>query len=78
LQAGILEGNLQAVTKSRDVAMNDLKGIQTKLADATAQMSLLRTKGENWQRQAEEAQRAIVELKETRKPARAPRKPKIE
>ncbi|MFD2274459.1 hypothetical protein ACFS07_34575 [Undibacterium arcticum] len=45
-KAGMLEGNLQAVITARDVAVTELKGIQTQLANATAQMSLLRTDAE--------------------------------
>jgi hypothetical protein len=46
-KAGMLEGNLPAVITPRDVAVKKLVDIQTRLADATAQMSLLRTNAEN-------------------------------
>jgi len=77
-KAGMLEGNLQAITTNRDMAVNDLKSIQAQLADATAQLFVVRTEVEKWQRQAEEAQRMVAELRETPKPARAPRKTKAE
>ncbi|MFC6522893.1 ATPase [Undibacterium arcticum] len=77
-KAGMLEGNLQAVITARDVAVTELKGIQTQLANATAQMSLLRTDAENWQRQAEEAKRTVAEMRDAQKPTRSPRKPKAE
>lgn len=77
-KAGVLEGNLQAVITARDMAMTELKSIQKQLADTTAQMSLLRSDAENWQRQAEEAKRMVVEIRDAQKPARSPRKPKAE
>jgi uncharacterized coiled-coil DUF342 family protein len=53
-KAGVLEGNLQAVTANRDLAINELKGVQAQLTEATAQVSLLRTEAESWRQKAEE------------------------
>jgi len=75
---GMLEGNLQAVIITRDMAVTELKDIQKQLTDATAQMSLQRFAAENWQRQAEEAKRVVVELKDVQKPVRSQRKIKLD
>jgi chromosome segregation ATPase len=77
-KAGILEGNLQAVTSARDMAAAELRTTQKQLADMTSQISSLRTDAENWQRQVEEAQRSITTIRESQKPARPSRKPKAE
>jgi len=75
---GKLEGNLQAVTTSRDLMANELKAAQVQLADATAQAQMMRAEAENWHRQAEEYQRIIAELREPAKSPKTPRKPRRE
>lgn len=74
----MLEGSLRAATTTRDMAINELKGVQTQLTETTAQISFVRTEVENWRRQAEESQRLLSELRESTKPARSPRKPKAD
>ena len=77
-KAGVLEGNLQAVTASRDTAVGELKTVQAQLAEATAQLTSMRGDVDSWRSQTENAQRTIAELREAPKPVRAPRKPKAE
>jgi chromosome segregation ATPase len=75
---GILEGNLQAVTASRDMTVIDLKAVQAQLAEVAAKLGSLLNEGESWRLQAEEAQRMVAELRKAPKPVRVPRKSKTE
>lgn len=77
-KAGVLEGNLQAVTASRDTAVGELKTVQAQLAETTAQLTSMRGDVDSWRSQTEKAQQTIAELREAPKPVRAPRKPKAE
>ncbi len=75
-QLGVLEGNLQAVTASRDIASNDLKAAQVSLADMTTQLMLTRNEAETWRRQAEANQSTVADPHHA-KPDRKPRKSKV-
>jgi chromosome segregation ATPase len=74
---GVLEGNLQAVTANRDAAINEIKTVQSKLADAIAKATTLQVEAQNWQRDAEESRRLLSEAQFSTKPIRAPRRTKV-
>ncbi len=76
-KTGILEGNLQAVTANRDLALGELKAAQAQLADAVTQLSVARSEAQTSRQQAEQAQQLIAQLRETGKPVRALRRPKV-
>ncbi|HZW13854.1 MAG TPA: DNA-binding protein [Noviherbaspirillum sp.] len=75
-RAGELEGNLKAVTASRDLAVDDLRAARSLLDDKHAQN--IRTEGlvAELRSRLEEAQRKIDELSKASKLARTTRKPK--
>jgi hypothetical protein len=72
-QTGMLEGHLQAITGSRDAALNDIKALQAQLADAGAKTALQHAESESWRRQAQECQHALNEARSTRRVMRTSR-----
>jgi chromosome segregation ATPase len=75
-RVGMLEGNLQAVTATRDLTIGELKTAQAQLADALGQTTYLRVEIENWHRKAEEFERIATDFQAVTKPARSSRKAK--
>lgn len=74
----MLEGNLQAVTANRDLALGEVKAAQAELADATTQLSVVRSEAQTWLQQAEQAQQLVAQLKEAGKSLRALRRLKAD
>jgi chromosome segregation ATPase len=75
-RAGELEGNLKAVTASRDIAVDDLRAVRTMLDDKHAHHARAESLVAELRSQMEEAQRKIDELSKPNKPPRTTRKPK--
>ena len=75
-RAGEFEGNLKAVTASRDMAVDDLRAARSLLDDKHAQNVRAESLVAELRSQLEEAQRKIDELSKASKPPRTPRKPK--
>ncbi|OWW18126.1 DNA-binding protein [Noviherbaspirillum denitrificans] len=75
-RAGELEGNLKAVTASRDLAVDDLRAARSLLEDKHAQSVRTESLVADLRLQVEEAQRKIEEVGKANKPSRTPRKPK--
>ncbi|MEO8837664.1 MAG: ATPase, partial [Herbaspirillum sp.] len=72
-QTGMLEGNLQAVTESRDATVNELKTVHRQLAEMSIVLSTARADTDTWRQKAEQAQTLANKLRKTVKPTRSPR-----
>jgi chromosome segregation ATPase len=75
-RAGELEGNLKAVTASRDLAFEDLKVLRSKLEDRIARMTALDSESAELREKLEQAQRVVEHLQNAAKPPRSSRKQK--
>jgi chromosome segregation ATPase len=77
-RAGELEGNLQALTANRDLAMEDLRTARTLLDEKHAQFVRADVLATELRSQLEDARRKIDELSKAPKVPRSPRKPKTD
>jgi chromosome segregation ATPase len=75
-KAGVLEGNLQAVTAAREEMTNELASLKTRLEKSTLELAAARTETSTWRERALQAEQTVTTLQEAAKPARAPRKTK--